>query len=238
MIRCYVIDDENYAIEFMARLIERMPELQMVGCETNPMEALRKLVTREVETDLIFLDVEMPKLNGMDFASQAGHLAHIVLVTGDASLSLQAYELGVVDYLVKPVSFNRFTQSINRIKNLIKPIMSMQQIEGKKIGIRHGLNNTITYVELKEITHVEASSNYCIVFSENSAAIKTHIRLSDMEESLGKGFMRVHRSFIINLGKITKFYGNTIVLNKASEVPLGKSYREEFLKVMDRGGLG
>lgn len=87
----------------------------------------------------------------------------------------------------------------------------------------------ITYVELKDITQVEA--NYCIVYAETASPLKTHIRLSDMEEALGKGFMHVNRSFIINLSKITKFYGNTMVVNKATGVPLGKSYREEFIRI-------
>ncbi|WP_461791554.1 LytR/AlgR family response regulator transcription factor [Pedobacter sp.] len=235
-ISCLIIDDEPYAIEFMKRLVERTPELELAGTYIDPLDALHKLIAKELVVDLIFLDIEMPQLNGLDFAAQAGHLAYIVLVTGDNRLALQAYELGVVDYLVKPVLFTRFTQSVNRVKALMLPAQPLQLPEGKKIGVRHGLNNTITYVELRDITHVEASSHYCVVFTDHLPSIRTHVRLSDMEKLLGRGFMRVHRSFIINFSKITKFYGNTIVLNMDREVPLGKSYREDFLKLIERGG--
>lgn len=235
-IRCFIIDDEPYAIQFLTRFIERLPELELVGSSTDPVEALAKILSKEISTDIIFLDIEMPKLNGLDFAAQAGGLANIVLVTGDASQSLQAYELGVVDYLVKPVSYVRFTSCIARISKNMAEGRQSAVVPSNKIGLRHGLNNTITYVELKDVTYIEASSNYCVVNAEQMASIKTHVGLSDMEKQLGKGFMRVHRSFIVNLSKITKFFGNTIVIGRDKEIPLGKNYRDVFVKAINSGG--
>ncbi|WP_199119924.1 LytTR family DNA-binding domain-containing protein [Pedobacter sp. ASV28] len=235
-IKCFVIDDEPYAVEFLSGFIERTLDLELVGSATDPLEALSKILSREIVADIIFLDIEMPKINGLDFAAQAGHLAKIVLVTGNDTQSLQAYELGVIDYLLKPVSYMRFTSCINRIKKYVAEASEPTPATGGKIALRHGLNNAITYVELKDITHVEASSNYCIVYSEKLPSIKTHISLSEMEYQLGRDFLRVHRSFIVNLAKIIRFFGNTIVIGKNTEIPLGKNYRDEFMKATNSGG--
>lgn len=236
-IRCFIIDDEPYAIEFLTRFIERTPDLELVGSDTNPITALGKILSKEITADIIFLDIEMPKLNGLDFAAQASHMASIVLVTGDATQSLQAYELGVVDYLVKPVSYVRFTSCIGRIRKNMADAPPPAVASSNKIALRHGLNNAITYVELKDVTYVEASSNYCIVNAENMTPIKTHISLTEMEQQLGAGFMRVHRSFIVNLSKITRFFGNTIVIGRDREIPLGKNYRDSFITATKSGGI-
>lgn len=236
-IRCFVIDDEPHAIEFISAFIGRTPDLELVGSDTDPVKVLGKLLSGEVSVDIIFLDIEMPKLNGLDFAAQASHLASIVLVTGDDTQSLQAYELGVVDYLVKPMSYLRFSNCIARIrKNLSEARQPLTSPTGK-IALRHGLNNAISYVELKDITHVEASSNYCLVNAENIAPVKVLMSLGDMADQLGNGFMRVHRSFIVNLAKITRFFGNTIVIGKGKEIPLGKNYREDFIRATNSGGI-
>lgn len=229
-IRCFIIDDEPYAIEFLSRFIEQTEDLELLGSETNAVIALDKILSREIVPDIIFLDIEMPKINGLDFAARAGHLTNIVMVTGDSSLSLKAYEFGVVDYLLKPVSYTRFESCVNRIRKRILQGDKTDTSTGVKLALRHGLNNTTTYIEPADVIYVEASSNYCIVSTEKSGTIKTLVGITDMEEKLGKGFLRVHRSFIINLSKVNAFFGNTIVLGKDKQIPLSRNYRDAFLK--------
>ena len=236
-VTCYILDDEPYAIDFLSRFIERTPELELIGSNTNAVEALGKFLAKEISADIIFVDIEMPKLNGLDFAAQVGHLAQVVLVTGDNSQSLQAYELGVVDYLIKPVSYLRFINCINRIRKNFPSVTQSPVTTADKVALRHGPNHIITYVSLKDITHAEASSNYSIVYSEGMTPIKTYISISDLGAELGTGFLRVHRSFIINLSKVSRFFGNTIVIGKGTEIPLGKSYREDFIRATKSGGI-
>jgi len=234
-IKCFVIDDENYAVDFLSRFIERTPDLQLVGSSTDAADSLDKILSGAIKADVIFLDIEMPKLNGMDFAALVSHLTKVVLVTGDPKFSLQAFELGAVDYLLKPVSYRRFEACIDRIKKLYSLPAAVQTPLSGKLAVRQGVLSEIVYVDIKDVIYVEASSNYCFIHTENQKSLKTLASLFEMEESLGKGCMRVHRSFIINLSKITRFYGNTIVLGRDTEIPLGRSYREDFLKVIKRG---
>lgn len=223
---CYVVDDEDFSAIYIEELIEKANGVRSVGYETRPLVALQKLLSGEVIADIVFLDIQMPRLSGIEFAKRLGSLANIVFVTAKDIYPLKAFEIGAMDYLLKPVDEDRFKECIERLIKRIGP--AKQQGLTERLIFKYGLNGQLAYIAPTDILYVEADSNYAVVSCTTGQQIKCLMKMTDMVEKLGSNFMQVHRSFIVRLDQVASHHSNRIVLSDKTVIPLSRTFRKEF----------
>jgi two-component system LytT family response regulator len=233
MIRCVIIDDELPAIHVLKRYIERLPNFELVGFETNPLVGI-ELVKRE-KPDVVFLDIQMDELNGIGVAEILGDCTKIVFCTAYSEFAVTSYELDAVDYLMKPIEFNRFVKATQRVSSSLQQQLatSMDAIPNDYIYIKAGQKGKMIKIDLDDIDFVEAMGNY-VSFSRAGEKTLAYLKLKDLESSLpGSQFMRVHRSFIVSLRQISKMENSELVLKtNGQRIPIGAIYKEVFLERM------
>jgi DNA-binding LytR/AlgR family response regulator len=235
MIRCLAVDDEALALDLMEDNIRKVSSLELVKRCRNAMEALEVLQKEHI--DLIFLDIQMPGLTGMQFLKGLATNPMIILVTAYEKFALEGYDLNVVDYLVKPVSFERFLKAANkavelhRLKTRETPAMPVEDAEYLFVNADYNLVKVV----ISDITHVEGLKDYIkIHLSSSPKAVITRMSLKSIEEKLPpRKYIRVHKSFIVSVDKIQSIRNNVITLLNA-EVPVSEFYRDDLFKVIER----
>jgi DNA-binding LytR/AlgR family response regulator len=237
MIRCLVVDDEHLALHILEDYIAKVPFLQLIKSTTNPIEALT--LVQEGNIDLIFLDVQMPELTGIQFLKIANGKAKVILTTAYPQYALEGYELDVVDYLLKPIAFDRFFKSVQKAQGIIQPSAKVE-IKAEASVQQDFLNDfifvktehKIQKVYLKDILYIEGLKDYISIFTPAERII-TLQGMKKMEDALPeKYFMRVHKSYIISINKIDSIERSRIWIGEKI-IPIGDTYREEFFKVID-----
>lgn len=220
MINCIIIDDEPLAVKLLENHISKIDSLKLVATAKNAIEAYQILQRKSV--DLMFLDIEMPNLNGIEFLKSLNQKPKTIFTTAYREFAIEGFELEAVDYILKPITFERFFKSVVRV---LKNMPSDEQVEGFIIVKADGLNRKII---LSDILYFESQGNDVKIILENEEKIVTKNKIMDLENSLSdKGFIRIHRSFLINSKYVTAFNNNEIILNKYN-LPVGRSYRKEF----------
>lgn len=231
-IRCLVIDDEPPARDIIRRYIEQVPTLQFAGECANAIQAFTFLQQQPV--DLLFLDIRMPQLNGNDFLKTLKSPPKVIFTTAYSEYAVEGYELDAVDYLMKPIPFDRFLKAVNKayqqasVKNNINI-----PVEEKKSDpfVYFRADRKMVKVMLQDISYIESMKDYVKVFTSNGTII-TKQSISSVEAMLPeKNFIRTHRSFIVSLDKIKTFTAELIEIDK-TEVPIGKLYRNGVLKML------
>jgi len=244
MIRCIAVDDEAYASEILATYIKRVPFLELVGTFTNPFEALTMI--QEDKVDLVFLDIQMPELTGLQFLKICGNKCKVILTTAYPEYALEGFDLDVIDYLLKPIPFDRFYQAVGKAQALLEPVTnhnSAAQEAGKKgetispkaaadyMFIKGESKNKFLKVNYEDILYIEGLKNYISVYTAEQRLV-TYQSLRDLETQLpAPPFYRVHKSYIVALDKIRMVDGNTIYIAEQS-IPIGETYRDEFFKLI------
>lgn len=233
-LKCLIVDDEPLALDVLENFIKRTPDLELVGRCENAMEAIQML--KEKQVDLLFTDIEMPEFNGIELVKSLNTKPLIIFTTAHPEYAVQGYELDIVDYLLKPIAFDRFVKSVNKASELMN----------FKKGESHG-KDELDYIFIKseqkyikvnfsDILYIEALADYVKVHTPEKRII-TLQTMKNLEDKLpSEQFVRVHRSFIIALDKINSISGNVIYMNK-DEVPIGKNFREEFFKIIQQNNL-
>lgn len=220
---CLIVDDEPIARKILENYCAHFPELKVVGLAANALEA--RSILEKQKVDVLFLDINMPVLDGMSFLRTLKTKPRVILTTAYKEYALEAFELEVVDYLLKPFSLERFMVALDKARPA-GPV-SEEEETGAHIFLRS--EGKIYKVAFGDILYGEANGNYTLIVTE-SLSLKSPITFTHFESLLpGRGFDRIHRSFIINREKITHMEGNRVFLGKY-EVPLGQNYREGFLK--------
>jgi two-component system LytT family response regulator len=233
-IRCLIVDDEPPARKIIGRYIADIPNLQLLAECSNAVQALSFLQQKEV--DLIFLDVRMPQLNGNDFLKILKNPPKVILTTAYAEYALEGYELDVVDYLMKPVKFDRFIKAVNKAFELNHKAyaeISVQAEESKKENpfVYFRADRKMIKVMLSDILYIESMKDYIKVVTVNGNII-TKQSISSVEAMLPETrFIRSHRSFIVSLHRINSFTTEVIEIEK-QEIPIGKLYKGAVLKVL------
>jgi len=230
-LKCLIVDDEPLAIKLMQRHVEQMPGLELITSFQNPLEAYAFLKNETI--DLVFLDIQMPVLTGLDFVKSLQNPPAIIFTTAYRNYAVESYELDVVDYLVKPISFNRFFKAVNKFisqKNTKKPsIISPNIIEiSSPTHIYVNSNKKHIKVNFSEILYVESIKDYVRIHTSDSS-IMTKDKISEFEKKLSADFLRIHRSFIVNTQKITAFTAQDVEIGER-EIPIGGSYKEVVYK--------
>lgn len=231
-IKCLIVDDEPPAREIIRRYINEVATLELVGECANALQALTILQKRPV--DLIFLDIRMPQLNGNDFLKTIKNPPKVIFTTAHAEYALEGYELDVVDYLMKPIPFDRFLKAINKAFPAGASQEEIAATSAKKKNeafVYFRAERKMVKVMLQDILYIESMKDYIKIFTAGSTLI-TKQSISSVEEMLpAKEFVRVHRSYIVSLSKIKTFTSELIEIGD-TEIPIGKLYRNETLKML------
>jgi DNA-binding LytR/AlgR family response regulator len=227
LIRCIVLEDEEPAQNLMRNYFNRMPEMDLIEVFDNALEAVDFL--EENSVDLIFTDIEMPRLTGLDFVRMNVPCPPVIIITAYPDRANEAYDLDVVDYIVKPVSFERFQRAIEKAKRYFFNKQEEGKPEPTTMYVKEA--GKMLKLELSDIIYVEALADYIKIITEERPII-THSTLGNVEKSLPtKYFARVHKSFIININKIKSIdsANSLVTLNNKTEITLGRTYKSEFL---------
>jgi DNA-binding LytR/AlgR family response regulator len=236
MIKCIIIDDEPDAIHVLKKYIEEVPDLQVVNSTTKPMEILDHLKLHDA--DLIFLDIEMPLISGINFIKLARQIRpgiQIILTTAYSQYAVQGFDHEVTDYLLKPISIERFLQAIQRIRLLIKqydPGSDDKDLPGF-FFISAGAKGKSVKIRFDEIHYIEGMQRYVAIYTASERVVGI-LTLQKLEKLLPKHkFRRVHRSYIIPVDQIKSIDGNRIYLHSTHTViDIGITYREEFMNFL------
>jgi two-component system, LytTR family, response regulator len=238
MIRCLIVDDEPLALHILEDYMSKIPFLQLVKATTNPIEALT--IVQERGVDLVFLDVQMPELTGIQFLRIANGKAKVILTTAYPQYALEGYELDVIDYLLKPIAFDRFFKSVQKAQTVLQPTVQPVQAEQNQQPKQDFLSDfifvktehKIQKVYLNDILFIEGLKDYISIFTPAERII-TLQNMKKMEDALPeKHFIRVHKSYIVSINKIDSIERSRIFI-RDKIIPVGDTYREEFFKIVD-----
>ena len=233
---CIIIDDERHAIDVLEHYVRQIPDLQLLASFTNPLEALQFL--NKTSADLLFLDIQMPEISGIDLIRAIPNRTKIILTTAYSEFVTEGFELEVADYLLKPVPFPRFLRAVQRVQQAIANTISKEPTDAGELAddyffVKTETKGKILKINFREIDYIEGEKNYVAIFH---AGIKTMalLNLKDLEDRLpARYFMRIHRSYIIPLEKIVAIEGNTVSIRAIKEkILLGDTYRPAFLERM------
>jgi DNA-binding LytR/AlgR family response regulator len=245
MLSCYVIDDENASVELLINYIQKTPFLKLVGSTTNPLAAMQ--FVQEEKIDLFFLDIHMPHISGIDFMRIMNSQGKVILVTASPEHALEGFEYNVVDYLLKPVSFERFLKASQRALALAaapgvpagNPREELPADLNGYLWVKTENKGKMIKINFSEIVYVQGLKNYLSIYTEQDHVI-TLMNIKDLDEYLPKSqFMRIHKSYIISLSRIKAVDGNRIMLrDMKAYLPLGETYRSLFFKNLEQYTIG
>lgn len=224
--KCVIIDDEKTARLTLSKLCERVGDIEVLAEFENPADALTFLAENQI--DLLFLDIHMPEIKGSEFVKSVSELPDVVMTTTDPSFALEAFQYNVVDYLVKPISLGRFLKTMDKIRS--KNSEAPRIDEEKSIFVN--INSRLVKLNFEDIQVIEAKGDYVQIKTEDKK-YTVHNTLKKIEEKLpGSKFLKVHRSYIINLEKIVDIEDNSILI--AEEIiPVSRANREVLLNKLN-----
>ncbi|MGE5406272.1 MAG: LytR/AlgR family response regulator transcription factor [Methanosarcina sp.] len=225
---CIIVDDDKLVCKILEGYVKKYSTLNLIGSFSDPVEA-RNILTRRHDIDLIFLDIQMPEMNGFDFIGSLDSPPNIIIVSSAEEYALKAFDFNVVDYLLKPISYSRFCKAID------KTIRYFSHKEASTTGddeifIKSG--SSLVKLKIRDIIYVEALENY-VTLNTNTEKYTIHFTMKAIESQLPSGiFLRVHRSFIVNKSMIQAIKENNLEINiggSLKSIPVGKSYRDSLL---------
>ena len=245
MIRCLAIDDEPLALQQIVAYIGKVPFLELAAQCQSALEARQFLEQDTV--DAIFCDINMPDLNGMDFIKSLTVPPLVVFTTAYSEYAVEGFRVNAVDYLLKPFGLQDFQRAANRLKERLTPSplspqpsdISPQTSSLKDDTIFLKTEYRIVKVSISDIRYVEAMSEYLKVYLQGEAKpIVTLLSMKKMEERLPENFMRIHRSYIVNLNMIQEVNKNRIIMDADTYLPIGDMYKDTFQQYLDTKFLG
>lgn len=227
--RCLIVEDELPAQRVLQKYLTMTPGTELVGTYQSAIEANAALQNTAVDT--LFLDIRLPLLSGTDFLKTLVHPAKpkVIITTAYPDYAVEGFELDVVDYLVKPFSFDRFLKAINKVRTYAPGLAHAQPLLPVEANIFVNADKTLHKVRLADILYLESVKDYVrIVLPEQKIMFLDNLK--HWEEKLPpQQFVRIHKSYIVNLDKLRKVYGNTVVLPSA-ELPIGRTYRDDLFR--------
>lgn len=239
MIRCLVVDDEPLALDILEDYISKVPFLTLVKTTTSAIEGLSLVQSDAV--DLVFLDVQMPELTGIQFLKIINGKCDVILTTAYSQYALDGYELDVVDYLLKPIAFDRFYKAAQKVLQNNSNAHFAPQEQASAANTHDFIfvktEHKIQKIYLDDILYIEGLKDYISIFTKTERII-TLQNMKKMEESLPvKSFIRVHKSYIVAIGKIESIERSRIQIGEKI-IPIGDTYREYFFKQIEDKNIG
>jgi two-component system, LytTR family, response regulator len=232
MMRCVVIDDEPYARQLLTEFISRIPDLVMEGAYANPLSALPVLSKKNI--DVIFLDIQMPDISGIDFIKTFDRKPSVIFTTAFAEYAIEGFELDVVDYLLKPFDFNRFLKAANKLRQRVgtAPVSPPEKANTPPAFIFVKDGNRLVKVELAGILFIKGTREYVTIHTRDRKIMSLQT-LRNLETELPEQFARVHNSYIVNIPSIDVVSKHEIEI--AQEIiPIGITYKKSFLEKISR----
>jgi two-component system, LytTR family, response regulator len=235
-IKCLVIDDERLAREYIKNYIEKIPQLELLGEFNSPLKATELIKSGEV--DLLFLDIQMPDITGIDFLRNLTHAPEVIFTTAYQEYALEGFNLSVVDYLLKPFSFDRFFQAVNKV---IDKLENKVTTDNSTIPVQAQTSFADTYLTIRadrkfykinfgDLKYIEGQKAY-VTFHTDKKKITALISLKQLEEALPEElFIRIHKSYIVSIKEILSLEGNLIEVFD-TKLPVGKIYKENVMKI-------
>lgn len=229
---CIIVEDEPLAAEVLQDYIGQIPFLHLKGICSDAILALEMLQKEKI--DLIFLDIHLPKLKGLDFIKTLKNPPHIIITTAYHEFALQGYEYNVLDYLLKPVEFNRFVMAVNKLKQPAEiKTGQLTAPEKERASIFFNVSKKKVKIYLDEILYIESLKEYIRIVTAKKS-ILTKFQLGQIEEILTKNnFLRIHRSFIVSKDKIDAFTATDVEINN-KQIPIGRSYKELVQAIIEK----
>lgn len=234
-VKCLLVDDEPLALRVLLNHIEKIPWLEVISTCENPVDAYEVLKTRKV--DLLFLDIQMPELSGLDFLRTLPHPPHVIFTTAYRQFAADAFDLDGIDYLVKPIAFPRFVKAVNKFLERLDPGRGLllpggHPVERRSFFIRKGKEMIRIYTD--EILYIESLKDYVQIFLTDQKFIYK-ARISDMEEELHEDqFLRIHKSFLVNMSRIRSVSPLEVTID-GIHLPIGRSYKTIVQKKLGIG---
>lgn len=226
MINCIILDDEEHAIELLTLHIEQTPFLKLVGATTDPIKAL-KLLNAE-GADLLFLDIQMPRMTGLEFMQLLNGKCKVILTTAFREYALEGFEHNVVDYLLKPIIFSRFFKAAQRAQDMIT---AAGKDTDDYILVKTEYKGKLVRIKINDIIYIEGMGKYVRFHIRDSDPVMALLNIGGLEDKLSRDrFVRIHKSFIIALPFLLMINGNMVHLEFTKEhLPIGQAYRGEFM---------
>ncbi len=224
--KCLIIEDEPLAVEVIIEYIQQLSYLELTAVCTNAIDGLQVLNTEPI--DILFLDINLPRLSGIDFLRSLVKKPAVIFITAHREYALEGYELDVVDYLLKPVAFSRFLMAVNKITERSQLVNNNDSATQLKDHLFVNVSRKRQKILYSDIVYLESKREYVSIVTQQGSFL-TKIQLSELEKQLDKtAFIRIHRSFIVSKRKI-KAYNSTEVDLDAIQIPIGRNYKEQVL---------
>jgi DNA-binding LytR/AlgR family response regulator len=232
--QCLIVDDEPVAQQILEKYINQIEALHLVAKCSNAFEAMN--ILHQEKVDILFLDIKMPLLSGIEMLKTIQNQSKVILTTAFSEFAVESYEYGVADYLLKPISFERFLKSVNKI--LLPQNIdfingnSKENITTQPTFIFFKADKKIFKYYLADILFIEGSGNYIKVHTQNDKPLMVLDKLTDLLEKLPpKQFLRVHKSFIINISHLTRIEGNMLFI-RDKEIPISNTFKKELEEII------
>jgi len=236
MIKCIAIDDEKLALDLIEDDILKVPFLQLVKKCRSGIDALDLLQAEKI--DLLFLDIQMPDISGIQFLKSLTHKPLVIFTTAYEKYAMEGFELDVVDYLLKPYSFERFLKAVNKAQEYLaileknKTVPAAEEISFSSKFIFVKSDYKLVKIEIAEIQYIESLKDYVKIVVGEKPVVTLSSMKSIEEKLVAPDFIRVHRSFMVNLRKIRYIHRNFVMVGD-KEIPIGDNYKENFLQVIN-----
>lgn len=236
MIKCLVIDDEPLALKQLASYVGKVPYLELVGECQSALDARRVIDTESV--DAIFVDINMPDLNGLDFVRSLAAPPIVVFTTAYSEYAIEGYKVNAVDYLLKPFGLDDFNRAALKVKHQydLEQRVAAQDNEDDTLFLK--TDHKVVRISMSDIKYIEGMSEYLKIYVEGHKAMVVLLSMKRIEERLPATFMRIHRSYIVNLKKIREVNKNRVIIDADTYLPIGDNYRDKFVSYLNAKFLG
>lgn len=228
--RCIIVDDEPVARKILQEFVEQVHFLEPAGQFENAIKA--EAFLQHTAADILFLDIEMPRLSGLDFLKRSAVKPLVILTTAFPEYALEGYELDIIDYLLKPIAFSRFLKAVQKARDYAgRHDVSTPQLSSSYLFVRS--EKRIEKIELNDILYIESTGNYVNIFT-TAKKIMAYLTLKGIESQLPRdGFIKIHQSFLVSFSRINAIEGNQVVIgNKA--LPISRNYRDMVMKLVEQ----
>jgi two-component system, LytTR family, response regulator len=232
MINCIIVDDEQHAIDILEHYVKQTPHLHLVASFTNPIDALQLLGQQKI--GLVFLDIQMPELSGIDFIKAIHGKSKVILTTAYSEFALEGYELYVVDYLMKPIRLPRFLAAVQKaVQQISAANEASETAEDDYLFVKTESKGKLLKITLADIDFIESMKNYVAIHC-GGQKILVYTSMKELEGHLPKKqFIRVHKSFIISISRLTGIEGNLVRLkNVTAEILIGENYKAGLMEII------
>lgn len=228
MYKCFIIDDETHAIDTLKKYAKDSGQLEVIGASQNPLEAV-KFINERKDIAITFLDIDMPEISGLDVADLIYQNTAIIFTTGHAGYAVEGFEKNISDFMLKPISFTRFMKSLTKVIAQLEKKMQEEAKNDSYFFVNPGIKGKMLKINFNDVEFIEGLNNYIVIHTPPNNHI-IYLTMKEIEAGLPpETFIRIHKSYIVNINKVTLMEGNKIMINKMI-FPIGSSYKDKLLK--------